>query len=74
MTLLLHGSVCADQYLVDVGEMIPVSAVNARSAWSMAMIARYGPFEAPCNGQPCPPETAKVYQLDSEGELIAVYE
>jgi hypothetical protein len=67
MTLLLHGSVCADQYLVDVGELVPVSAVNARSAWTMAMTARYGAAQ-----QPCPPEPARVYQLDSQGELIAV--
>jgi hypothetical protein len=40
MTLLLHGSVCADQYLVDVGELVPVSAINARSAWTMAQCQR----------------------------------
>lgn len=68
MNLLLHGSPCADQYLVDVGELVPVSAVNARSAFFMAMAARYGA------AQQCPPQTPRVYQLDPEGELIAVFD
>jgi hypothetical protein len=69
MTLLLHGLPVSDQYLVDVGELVAVSAVNARSASFMAMAARYGGAE-----QPCPPQPPRVYQLDPEGELIAVFD
>jgi hypothetical protein len=69
MTLLLHGKRLRRKYLVDVGELVPVSAVNARSAWTTAMSARYGAAQ-----QPCPPEPARVYQLDSQGELIAVFD
>lgn len=69
MNLLLHGVAIANQYLVDDGELVPVSAVNARSAWTMAMAARYGAAQ-----QPCPPMPPRVYQLDSQGELIAVFE
>jgi hypothetical protein len=69
MKLLLHGAPIANQYLVDDGELVAVSAVNARSAWDIAMAARYGSAE-----QPCPPMPPKVYQLDSQGELIAVFD
>jgi hypothetical protein len=69
MTLLLHGLPVSDQYLVDVGELVAVSAVNARSASFMAMAALYGGAE-----QLCPPIQPRVYQLDSQGELIAVFD
>ncbi|HEX3091619.1 MAG TPA: hypothetical protein VHW72_03285 [Candidatus Angelobacter sp.] len=69
MNLLLHGVPVAGQYLVDVGELVAVSAVNARSASFMAMAALYGGAE-----QLCPPIPPRVYQLDSDGELIAVYD
>jgi hypothetical protein len=69
MSLLLHGVAIVNQYLVDVGELVAVPAVNARSAWTMAMSARFGAAQ-----QPCPPEPPRVYQLDSQGELIAVFD
>lgn len=68
MNLLLHGSPCVDQFLVDVGELIPVAAVNATSAYHMATSGLYGP------GQQCPPEHPLVYQIDATGELIAVFD
>ena len=72
MNLLLHGSPCADQYLVDVGELVPVSAVNARDAYSMARTLATS-LHAMAEQQ-CPPQVPKVYQLDSQGELIAVFD
>lgn len=57
------------QWLVDVGELIPATAVNAQSAYHMATAGRYdGP------GQQCPPEHPMVYQIDADGELIAVFD
>ncbi len=72
MTLLLHGSPCADQYLVDVGELVPVTAVNARSAFRMAMASRYGAAQQLCG--PIPMGSYMVYQFDAQGELIAVFD
>jgi hypothetical protein len=57
-----------DQYLVDVGALVRVVAVSPRSALQIAMTGVFGP------GLQCPPEHPMVYQIDSEGELIAVYE
>jgi hypothetical protein len=57
-----------DYYLVDVGELVPVAAVNARSAFHIAMTMREG------MAQQCPPEHPVVYQIDPDGELIAVYD
>lgn len=34
MTFLLHGAPCAGQYLVDVGELVPVKAVKVRDGVS----------------------------------------
>lgn len=69
MKYLLHGAPCADQYLVDVGELVPVTAVNARSAFFMAMGSRFGAAQ-----QLCCPQFPMVYQFDSQGELIAVFD
>jgi hypothetical protein len=66
MTLLLHGKRLRRKYLVDVGELVPVSAVNARSAYLMVRPAT--PLHAMA------PQPPKVYQLDSQGELIAVFD
>jgi hypothetical protein len=57
-----------DQYLVDVGLFVPVTAVSPRDAFHMVMAGREGA------AQQCPPEHPVVYQFDSEGELIAVYD
>jgi protein involved in polysaccharide export with SLBB domain len=65
---LLASVAPGDQYLVDVGDLVPVAAVSARSAYFIAMTARYGP------GIECPPEQPMVYQIDANGELIAVFD
>jgi hypothetical protein len=67
MTLLLHGKRLRRKYLVDVGELVPVSAVNARSAYLMVR-----PVATPLHAMA--PQPPKVYQLDSKGELIAVFD
>jgi hypothetical protein len=69
MTILLPclalGARRSMQWLVDVGELIPVAAISARSAYFMATAGRYG--EAPC-------DDPMVYQMDADGELIAVFD
>lgn len=57
-----------DQYLVDLGELVQVAAVSPRDAYSMAMTSRFGPEPQ------CPPENPLVYQIDAEGQLIAVFD
>jgi hypothetical protein len=56
-----------DQYLVDLGRLVPVAAVNPRSAYQIALTS-VG-FE-----REFPEQQPKVYQLDSQGELIAVFD
>jgi hypothetical protein len=56
-----------DQYLVDLGRLVPVAAVNARSAYQIALTS--------VNMEPeFPAQQPVVYQLDPDGELIAVYD
>lgn len=57
-----------DQYLVDIGELVSVAAVTPRDAYQIAMTARYGLWLQ------VPPEQPLVYQIDANGELIAVYD
>jgi hypothetical protein len=64
----LRTTAPGDYYLVDVGELVPVAAVSPRSAFHIAMTGRYG------HSQQCPSERPMVYQLDQDGELLAVYE
>jgi hypothetical protein len=69
MKLLLHGVAIANKYLVDDGELVAVSAVNARSAFLMVMPGCEGLWRKLVMER-----LPKVYQLDSHGEQIAVYE
>jgi hypothetical protein len=55
------------EYLVDLGRLVPVAAVNARSAYQIALTSVGLEPEFPA-------QTPLVYQLDSDGELIAVYD
>jgi hypothetical protein len=73
MKYLLHGVAMRRSYLVDVGELVPVTAVNARDAYSMAR-GLATPLHAMAAQQPCPPMPPMVYQIDAEGELIAVFD
>jgi hypothetical protein len=57
-----------DRYLVDLGELVPVAAVSPRDACQIAMTARYGRWLQ------IPPEQPLVYQIDANGELIAVFD
>ena len=54
-------------YLVDLGRLVPVAAVNARSAYQIALTSMGVEPEFPAR----PPV---VYEFDSDGELIAVYD
>jgi hypothetical protein len=49
-------------YLVDLGELVPVRAVNARDAFSMAVIAH-----TQCADHPT------VYQINASGEVTAIF-
>lgn len=51
-----------DAYLVDVGKLVPVAAVNPRNAFWMAV-----------TGILPVPEHAEIYQFGPAGELLAVY-
>lgn len=62
-----HAAAPGDQYLVDLGRLVPVAAVNPRSAYQIALTSVGIEREFP-------EQTPKVYQLDFQGELIAVYE
>jgi hypothetical protein len=58
-----------DQYLVDVGKLIPVTAVNARSAFHMVRPGCVGLWQKLVSAK-----IPKVYKLASDGELIAVFD
>jgi hypothetical protein len=73
MKYLLHGTAMRRSYLVDVGELVPVKAVNARDAYSMAR-GLATPLHAMATQQSCVPQFPMVYQLDSQGELIAAFD
>jgi hypothetical protein len=47
---------------------VPVAAVSPRDAYQIAMTSRFGP------GEQCPPEHPLVYQMDADGEVMAVFE
>lgn len=53
-------------YLVDLGELIPVRAVSARDAFSIAAIGTFGPH-VQCADHPT------VYQIDANGEVSAIF-
>jgi len=58
------------KYLVDLGRLVPVAAVNARSAYQIALTS-----VGTTRGLGLLTRLhAMVYQLDSNGELIAVYD
>ena len=72
---LLANAAPGDQYLVDIGALVSVAAVSPRDAYQIAMTARYGPEdEWYGSGDECPCEQPLVYQIDSNGELIAVFD
>jgi hypothetical protein len=55
-------------YWVDIGQLVPIAAVNAQDAYRGAMAACYGP------GVDCPAPHPVVYKIDPAGELIAVFD
>lgn len=57
-----------DCYLVDLGQLVPVAGTSARDAMSKALTAVFGRWLEVPSLPPC------VYQLDSEGEIVAVYQ
>jgi hypothetical protein len=67
--LLMHGIELREQYLVDDGELIAVPAFNARSAFLMVMPGCEGLWRKLVMER-----LPRVYQLDSQGELIAVFD
>lgn len=73
MKYLLHGVPVTGKYLVDVGELVAVPAVDARDAYSMAR-GLATQLHAMAAQQLCCPQFPMVYQFDSQGELIAVFD
>jgi hypothetical protein len=73
MNLLLPAANVSpgDQYLVDLGRLVPVAAVNARSAYRIALNSVGIEPEFPESLHEMAP---RVYQLDPQGELIAVFD
>jgi hypothetical protein len=70
MNLLLPAPPHSDtaiKYLVDLGRLVPVAAVNPRSAYRIALTSVGLEREFPAR-------PVLIYQLDSNGELIAVYD
>jgi len=57
-----------DLYLVDLGKLIPVAAVNPRAAFHIASTCAFGKDQEPGFEHPL------VYQLDSDGGILAVFE
>lgn len=55
-------------YLVDLGELVGVAAVSARGAFNMAMGDSCG------SDSQCAPEHPLVYQMDTDGKVLAVFD
>jgi hypothetical protein len=68
MKLLPAKAAPGDFYLVDVGELVPVVAVNARAAFQIANSTTFG------KEHECPYVHPVVYQFGRDAELLAVYE
>ncbi|HEY2361234.1 MAG TPA: hypothetical protein VGK36_08970 [Candidatus Angelobacter sp.] len=65
---LLHSCGPGDNYLVDLGRLVQVSATSPMDAYLIASTAVFGAMPQ------CPPEHPMVYQIDQHGELIAVFD
>lgn len=61
-----HSTVAApgDNYLVDLGRLVPVAAVSAMDAFLIATTSVFGVMPQ------CPFEHPLVYQIDDAGELV----
>lgn len=69
--MLPHSALAApgDQYLADLdGVLVSVAAVSPRDAYFIAMTSVYGVEPQ------CPLEHPVVYQIDQNGELLAVFD
>lgn len=57
-----------DDYLVDLGELVHVAASSPRAAFYIASTAVFGPT------QEFPAVHPRVYQIEPDGTIVAVYQ